>query len=65
MRFGPRGPEKGRTNAAFENSRINDFALWKAIETKVVELLPRELQPRRDGVTEATAAPEKRMEASP
>ena len=51
--------------AAFENSRINDFALWKAIETKVVELLPRELQPRRDGVTEATAAPEKRMEASP
>jgi exo-beta-1,3-glucanase (GH17 family)/cellulose synthase/poly-beta-1,6-N-acetylglucosamine synthase-like glycosyltransferase len=36
--------------AAFENSRINDFALWKAIETKVVELLPRELQPRRDGV---------------
>ena len=51
--------------AGFENSRINDFALWKAIEAKVVELLPRELQPRRDGVTEATAAPEKRMEAAP
>ena len=51
--------------AAFENSRINDFALWKAIETKVVELLPRELLPRRDRVTEAAAAPEKRMEAAP
>jgi cellulose synthase/poly-beta-1,6-N-acetylglucosamine synthase-like glycosyltransferase len=51
--------------AAFENSRINDFALWKALEAKVVELLPRELQPRRDGVTEATAAPEKRMETAP
>jgi hypothetical protein len=51
--------------AAFENSRINDFALWKAIETKVVELLPRELQPRRDGATEAAPAPEKRMEAAP
>jgi hypothetical protein len=51
--------------AAFENSRINDFSLWKAIETKVVELLPRELQPRRDGVTEAAPAPEKRMEAAP
>ena len=51
--------------AAFENSRINDFVLWKALETKVVELLPRELQPRRDGITEATAAPEKQMEAAP
>ena len=51
--------------AAFENSRINDFVLWNAIESKIVELLPRELQPRRDGVAEASAAPEKRMEAAP
>jgi exo-beta-1,3-glucanase (GH17 family)/cellulose synthase/poly-beta-1,6-N-acetylglucosamine synthase-like glycosyltransferase len=51
--------------AAFENSRINDFVLWRALEAKVVERLPRELQPRRSGVTEATAAPEKRMEAAP
>jgi hypothetical protein len=27
--------------------------------------LPRELQPRRDGATEAAPAPEKRMEAAP
>jgi exo-beta-1,3-glucanase (GH17 family)/cellulose synthase/poly-beta-1,6-N-acetylglucosamine synthase-like glycosyltransferase len=51
--------------AAFENSRINDFALWKALETKVVELLPRELLPRRNRITQASAAPEKQMEAAP
>ena len=51
--------------AAFENSRINDFALWTAIEAKAVELLPRELLPRRNRITEAAAAPEKRMEAAP
>jgi hypothetical protein len=51
--------------AAFENSRINDFVLWKTVETKVVELLPRELLPRRNRVTEAAAAPEKQMEAAP
>jgi cellulose synthase/poly-beta-1,6-N-acetylglucosamine synthase-like glycosyltransferase/exo-beta-1,3-glucanase (GH17 family) len=51
--------------AAFENSRINDFVLWKAIETKVVELLPRELLPRRNRITPASAAPEKQMEAAP
>jgi cellulose synthase/poly-beta-1,6-N-acetylglucosamine synthase-like glycosyltransferase len=51
--------------AAFENSRINDFVLWNAIETKVVQLLPRELLPRRNRIAEASAAPEKRMEAAP
>jgi glycerol uptake facilitator-like aquaporin len=51
--------------AAFENSRINDFVLWKALETKVVELLPRELLPRRNRITQASAAPEKQMEAAP
>ena len=51
--------------ATFENSRINDFVLWKTVETKVVELLPRELLPRRNRVTEAAAAPEKQMEAAP
>jgi exo-beta-1,3-glucanase (GH17 family)/cellulose synthase/poly-beta-1,6-N-acetylglucosamine synthase-like glycosyltransferase len=49
--------------AAFESSRINDFVLWKALETRVVEMLPRELLPRRARVTEA-AAPDK-MEAAP
>ncbi len=51
--------------AAFENSRVNDYALWTAIEAKAVELLPRELLPRRNRITEAAAAPEKRMEAAP
>jgi len=51
--------------AAFENSRVNDFALWKTLETRLVELLPRELLPRRNRITEAAAAPEKRMEAAP
>jgi exo-beta-1,3-glucanase (GH17 family)/cellulose synthase/poly-beta-1,6-N-acetylglucosamine synthase-like glycosyltransferase len=53
------------TLAAFENSRINDFVLWAAIEAKLVELLPSELLPRRNRVTEAAAAPEKQMEAAP
>jgi exo-beta-1,3-glucanase (GH17 family)/cellulose synthase/poly-beta-1,6-N-acetylglucosamine synthase-like glycosyltransferase len=51
--------------AAFESSRINDFVLWKTLETRLVELLPRELLPRRNRITEAAAAPEKRMEAAP
>jgi cellulose synthase/poly-beta-1,6-N-acetylglucosamine synthase-like glycosyltransferase len=53
------------TLAAFENSRINDFVLWASIEAKLVELLPSELLPRRNRVTEAAAAPEERMEAAP
>jgi hypothetical protein len=51
--------------AAFESSRINDFALWASLEAKFVELLPSELLPRRNRVTDAAAAPEKRMEAAP
>jgi len=51
--------------ATFENSRINDFVLWASIEAKLVELLPSELLPRRNRVTEAAAAPEKQMEAAP
>jgi exo-beta-1,3-glucanase (GH17 family)/cellulose synthase/poly-beta-1,6-N-acetylglucosamine synthase-like glycosyltransferase len=50
--------------AAFENSRINDFVLWRAVETKVVELIPREFLPRRARITQAAAAPDK-MEAAP
>jgi cellulose synthase/poly-beta-1,6-N-acetylglucosamine synthase-like glycosyltransferase len=53
------------TLATFENSRINDFVLWASIEAKLVELLPSELLPRRNQVTEAAAAPEKQMEAAP
>jgi hypothetical protein len=53
------------TLATFENSRINDFVLWASIEAKLVELLPSELLPRRNRVTEAAAAPEKQMEAAP
>jgi cellulose synthase/poly-beta-1,6-N-acetylglucosamine synthase-like glycosyltransferase/exo-beta-1,3-glucanase (GH17 family) len=51
--------------AAFESSRVNDFVLWKALEGKVVELLPRELLLRRNRIAEASAAPEKQMEAAP
>jgi exo-beta-1,3-glucanase (GH17 family)/cellulose synthase/poly-beta-1,6-N-acetylglucosamine synthase-like glycosyltransferase len=51
--------------AAFENSRVNDFVLWKSLEAKVAELLPRELLLRRNRITEASAAPEERMEAAP
>jgi hypothetical protein len=51
--------------AAFESSRINDFVLWASLEAKLVELLPGELLPRRNRVTEAAAAPEKQMEAAP
>ena len=51
--------------AAFEGSRVNDFVLWKAFEAKVVELLPRELLPRRNRIAEASAVPEKQMEAAP
>jgi exo-beta-1,3-glucanase (GH17 family)/cellulose synthase/poly-beta-1,6-N-acetylglucosamine synthase-like glycosyltransferase len=51
--------------AAFESSRANDFALWAALEAKLVDILPSELLPRRNRVTEAAAAPEKQMEAAP
>ena len=51
--------------AAFESSRANDFALWASLEAKLVDVLPSELLPRRDRVTDAAAAPEKRMEAAP
>jgi exo-beta-1,3-glucanase (GH17 family)/cellulose synthase/poly-beta-1,6-N-acetylglucosamine synthase-like glycosyltransferase len=48
--------------AGFENSRLNDFVLWRNLETRFVELLPRELLPRHVEIDEAAAAPEKQME---
>ncbi len=45
--------------AVFENSRLNDFALWRNLETRLVEILPRELMPRRGEIETAAAAPEK------
>jgi cellulose synthase/poly-beta-1,6-N-acetylglucosamine synthase-like glycosyltransferase/exo-beta-1,3-glucanase (GH17 family) len=48
--------------AGFENSRLNDFVLWRSIEARLVEMLPRELLPRRTEVSQTAAAPEKRME---
>ena len=52
--------------AAFENSRINDFALWRNVQARLIEVLPRELAARRQPLNRAaTAAPEKRMEAAP
>jgi cellulose synthase/poly-beta-1,6-N-acetylglucosamine synthase-like glycosyltransferase len=50
--------------AGFESSRVNDFVLWHSLETKLAELLPGELLPRRNPVAEASA-PEKQMEVAP
>jgi len=50
--------------AAFENSRLNDFVLWRNLEARLVEMLPRELLPRRTEITPAAAAPDKRMEVA-
>ena len=51
-----------RSLAAFENSRFNDFACGAA-RGQGLELLPRECCAR--AIAEASAAPEKRMEAAP
>jgi exo-beta-1,3-glucanase (GH17 family)/cellulose synthase/poly-beta-1,6-N-acetylglucosamine synthase-like glycosyltransferase len=51
--------------AAFENSRANDFALWRSLEARLFDALPRELLPRRAAVNQAAAAPEKRVEMAP
>ncbi len=48
--------------AWFENSRLNDFVLWHAIETRLVEAMPRELLPRPAQIEPAAAAPEERVE---
>jgi hypothetical protein len=52
------------TLAAFENSRLNDFALLRNIETRVAELVSRDLRARRApiAINQAAAAPEKQME---
>jgi hypothetical protein len=51
--------------AAFENSRLNDFAYWHRLEARVLEMLPRELVARRNPISPSAAAPEKRMKAAP
>jgi exo-beta-1,3-glucanase (GH17 family)/glycosyltransferase involved in cell wall biosynthesis len=50
--------------AAFENSPLNDFALRRNIEARVAELSSRNLRSRRSSISEAAAAPEKRMEVA-
>jgi hydrogenase/urease accessory protein HupE len=45
--------------AAFENSRINDFALWQALEARVLDALS--IAPRRQPINGAAAASEKRI----
>jgi exo-beta-1,3-glucanase (GH17 family)/glycosyltransferase involved in cell wall biosynthesis len=50
--------------AAFENSRINDFALWRNLQARLVEMLPREFAARRAPVASRAAAPEKQIEAA-
>jgi len=45
--------------ALLENSRLNDFALWRNVEARLLEALPRELVPRRGPIEGAAATPEK------
>jgi exo-beta-1,3-glucanase (GH17 family)/cellulose synthase/poly-beta-1,6-N-acetylglucosamine synthase-like glycosyltransferase len=51
--------------AAFENSRLNDFALLRSLETRVVDLMSHALPARRNPIRQSAAATEKRMEAAP
>ena len=37
----------------------NDFAPWRSLEARLLEVLPREFLPRRDEIETAAAAPEK------
>jgi cellulose synthase/poly-beta-1,6-N-acetylglucosamine synthase-like glycosyltransferase len=50
--------------AAFENSPLNDFALLQNLETRLLELLPREFPIRRRAISQIAAAPEKQMEVA-
>jgi cellulose synthase/poly-beta-1,6-N-acetylglucosamine synthase-like glycosyltransferase len=45
--------------ALLEGSRLNDFALWRGLEAKVVELLPH-----RGAIAKAPAATDKRIETA-
>jgi len=51
--------------AAFENSRLNDFALWHGLEARFADLMASALPTRRNAISQAAAAPEKQMEAAP
>jgi exo-beta-1,3-glucanase (GH17 family)/glycosyltransferase involved in cell wall biosynthesis len=46
--------------AAFETSGINDFVVWRNLETRLLEALP--LLPRRNPINQAAVTPEKRVE---
>ena len=49
--------------AAFETSGINDFVVWRNLETRLLEALP--LLPRRNPINQAAAVtPEKRVEVA-
>ena len=50
--------------AAFETSRLNDFALWHNPLARLAEWLPRELAWRRTSMDRPVAAPKKQMEAA-
>jgi len=50
--------------AAFESSRLNDFALLRSLATRLAELPSRDLRarPRPIAINQTAAAPEKQME---
>src|SRR5713101_4119267 len=51
--------------AAFENSRLNDFALLQSFEARLADVIAQVVPIRRNPINRGTAAPEKRMEAAP
>jgi cellulose synthase/poly-beta-1,6-N-acetylglucosamine synthase-like glycosyltransferase/exo-beta-1,3-glucanase (GH17 family) len=51
--------------AAFENSRLNDFALLGSLQTRLADVTAQVVPMRRNPIGPGTAAPKKRMEAAP
>ncbi len=51
--------------AAYENCRLNDFALLQSLEARLADLMAQVVPMRRSPINQGTAAAEKRMEAAP
>jgi cellulose synthase/poly-beta-1,6-N-acetylglucosamine synthase-like glycosyltransferase/exo-beta-1,3-glucanase (GH17 family) len=51
--------------AAYENCRLNDFALLQSLEARLADLMAQVVPMRRNPINQGTAAAEKRMEAAP
>jgi hypothetical protein len=51
--------------AAYENCRLNDFALLQSLEARLADLMAQVVPMRRSSMNQGTAAAEKRVEAAP